>query len=269
MSRCFQLIIWMLAFPALLLAHGREAHIENGTPTAPVLSEGRHGGKVLVSNGHTFELIFNDLGIQLFPLHYKGEGISVEHLKGEVMLRTRRGAPETFALKSVRGENGGASYFLVSQDFSQVRDGTHKATFRLKGIDGRKSEFSTVLRRLKDERRTDRRYNQEREEDPNTASGRGVISEASLREMREAYPITWCVVTGENLENSDETTIEYFHKGRLVKLCCKHCIQAFKENSQKYLRDLDSSASGKKAIRPAGSGSARKKDDGDSNRFHK
>jgi YHS domain-containing protein len=53
-----------------------------------------------------------------------------------------------------------------------------------------------------------------------------------------AYPIDYCVVTGQKL-GSMGTPIDYMHEGRLVRFCCGGCIGTFQANPEKYLAVLD------------------------------
>jgi len=50
------------------------------------------------------------------------------------------------------------------------------------------------------------------------------------------YPLKTCVVTGEKL---DSDTYDYHYKGRLVRFCCKSCVEKFNKDPQKFLKILD------------------------------
>ncbi len=54
----------------------------------------------------------------------------------------------------------------------------------------------------------------------------------------EAYPIDYCVVSGQKL-GAMGTPVDYMHEGRLVRFCCGGCIGAFQSNPDKYLVELD------------------------------
>ena len=54
----------------------------------------------------------------------------------------------------------------------------------------------------------------------------------------EAYPIDFCVVSGQKL-GSMGTPVDYMHEGRLVRFCCAGCIPAFQADPEKYLAVLD------------------------------
>ena len=50
------------------------------------------------------------------------------------------------------------------------------------------------------------------------------------------YPITKCVVSGEDL--GDKPYV-FVHNGQQVKLCCKDCLADFKKDPAKYLSKLN------------------------------
>ncbi len=54
----------------------------------------------------------------------------------------------------------------------------------------------------------------------------------------EAYPIDFCVVSGQKL-GSMGAPVDYMHEGRLVRFCCGGCIGTFQSNPEKYLAVLD------------------------------
>lgn len=78
---------------------------------------------------------------------------------------------------------------------------------------------------------------------------------ASMDAKRRAYPLDWCVVTGESL-GADGEPVEIMHEGRLIRLCCKGCVGKFQRDPAKFLAKLDAAKRGEKVQRPAGSGSA-------------
>ena len=55
------------------------------------------------------------------------------------------------------------------------------------------------------------------------------------------YPLDVCLVSGEELGSMGEPVV-INHKGREIKFCCDKCVPRFKENPEKYLAKLDSSA---------------------------
>ena len=54
----------------------------------------------------------------------------------------------------------------------------------------------------------------------------------------EAYPIDFCVVSGQKL-GSRGTPVDYMHEGRLIRFCCGGCIATFQADPEKYLAVLD------------------------------
>ena len=51
-----------------------------------------------------------------------------------------------------------------------------------------------------------------------------------------AYPMTKCVVSGENLGNEPYT---FTRNGQEVKLCCKDCLAEFNKDTQKYMAKIN------------------------------
>ena len=50
-----------------------------------------------------------------------------------------------------------------------------------------------------------------------------------------AYPLTKCVVSGEDL---GEKPYVFVHDGQTVKLCCKDCLAKFNEDPAKYIAKI-------------------------------
>ena len=51
-----------------------------------------------------------------------------------------------------------------------------------------------------------------------------------------SYPLTKCVVTGDDL--GDKPYV-FTHDGKTVKLCCKDCLAKFNEDPAKYMAKLN------------------------------
>ena len=51
-----------------------------------------------------------------------------------------------------------------------------------------------------------------------------------------SYPLTKCVVTGEDL--GDKPYV-FTHNGQTVKLCCKDCLTDFNKDPDKYMAKLN------------------------------
>lgn len=75
----------------------------------------------------------------------------------------------------------------------------------------------------------------------------GALSEVDLAAQKAAYPLTTCLVGGDELGSMGDP-VEYVHEGRLVQFCCESCIDEFKKDSTKFLAQLDD------ALKTAGEG---------------
>ena len=53
-----------------------------------------------------------------------------------------------------------------------------------------------------------------------------------------SYPLTKCVVSGEDL--GDKPYV-FIHNGQTVKLCCKDCLADFNKDPDKYMAKLNTS----------------------------
>jgi hypothetical protein len=51
----------------------------------------------------------------------------------------------------------------------------------------------------------------------------------------DAYPLTKCVVSGEDLGDKPYT---FVRNGQTVKLCCKDCLAKFDKDADKYMAKL-------------------------------
>ena len=70
---------------------------------------------------------------------------------------------------------------------------------------------------------------------------------AWLAKAKASYPLTTCVVSGEDLAGGMGDAVEYvYHRqgrpDRLVRFCCPSCIKKFVKNPEKYLKALDAAA---------------------------
>ena len=57
----------------------------------------------------------------------------------------------------------------------------------------------------------------------------------------QAYPIDWCIVSGEKLGEMG-APVEYDYNGRQIKFCCKSCVKKFEAAPALYIAKLDSAA---------------------------
>lgn len=56
------------------------------------------------------------------------------------------------------------------------------------------------------------------------------------------YPLTTCVVSGEDLGSMDDAIIIQ-HEGREVRLCCRNCVRKFQKDPARYMAKLDAARS--------------------------
>lgn len=59
----------------------------------------------------------------------------------------------------------------------------------------------------------------------------------------KAYPLDWCIVTGEKLGSMGDP-VSRTYQGREVKFCCKHCIEEFEKTPALYIARIDSASAG-------------------------
>lgn len=87
------------------------------------------------------------------------------------------------------------------------------------------------------------------EKDPKTYWKK--MDRAVIEKQKAAYPLTTCVVSGQDLESMGGG-VDYVHANRLVRFCCKGCINAFRKEPLKYMAMIDEAL---QAQEPAGEGS--------------
>ena len=63
---------------------------------------------------------------------------------------------------------------------------------------------------------------------------------AKVAEQVKTYPLTTCLVSGDQLGGMGET-VDCLYQGKLVRFCCKGCIKSFNKNPDKYLPKLSPS----------------------------
>ena len=52
------------------------------------------------------------------------------------------------------------------------------------------------------------------------------------------YPLKTCIVSDNDLDSMGEQA-SFEHEGRIIKVCCKPCIEKFRKNPGKYLKKLE------------------------------
>jgi YHS domain-containing protein len=64
------------------------------------------------------------------------------------------------------------------------------------------------------------------------------IDEGVVQAQKASYPLTKCVVSGEELGSAGEP-VDYVQGTRLVRLCCKDCIKGVQKDPAKALATVD------------------------------
>lgn len=75
-----------------------------------------------------------------------------------------------------------------------------------------------------------------------------VMAFATTPVLADEYPLKTCVVTGEKL---DSDAYDYHYQGRLVRFCCKSCIEKFNKDPQKFLKAIDAAEKKAADAKPA------------------
>ncbi len=65
------------------------------------------------------------------------------------------------------------------------------------------------------------------------------LDEAVIKQQKEHYPLTTCVVTGEALGGEMGEAVDHLCNNHLVRFCCKGCIKKFEKEPAKFLAMLD------------------------------
>jgi YHS domain-containing protein len=61
---------------------------------------------------------------------------------------------------------------------------------------------------------------------------------AKDKDVKKAYPLTTCVVSGEKLGEMGKP-YTFTQDGREVQLCCKSCLKDFKKDPAKYVKKIE------------------------------
>jgi hypothetical protein len=242
------------AILALVLLPGSLA----AAPPAPA-----HGGQVAVAGDHAFEVVFDDQGLHVMPRSALPEG---GELRARVTLRARRQKPVEAALEVMRKPDGSVDHLMLSRDFSDVPDGSRKASFRIDGLGPETAKFSLVLRRPPPGSRSmggshgkagsDHAMAGSHSDEPKAGSGHSmagshsdhgsapraklldVRDEAIAKAQRADYPLDHCLVSGDKL-GADGPPVEVVVEGQLFRVCCEHCVEEIRGEPKKYLAKLE------------------------------
>jgi YHS domain-containing protein len=71
------------------------------------------------------------------------------------------------------------------------------------------------------------------------AAGPAGDDAALIAAQKPCYPLTTCVVGGEELGSGGMTPVDIIYEGRLVSFCCSDCEATFKKTPADYLKKID------------------------------
>jgi hypothetical protein len=78
----------------------------------------------------------------------------------------------------------------------------------------------------------------EHESHSHAGHAQGSESHEAVKKGGDGYPLSVCVVSGEELGSMGEPVVIQ-HEGREVRFCCKSCVEKFRKDPAKYLTKLD------------------------------
>jgi len=82
-----------------------------------------------------------------------------------------------------------------------------------------------------------------------------MLDKAAIAQQREAYPVSTCLVSGEDLGSEEMgDTIEKVYGNRLIKFCCKMCVRKFEKNPAPIVAKLDKAWKDRHAMHGEGDG---------------
>lgn len=64
------------------------------------------------------------------------------------------------------------------------------------------------------------------------------LNAAIVQQQLPFYPLDVCLVSGKKLGSMGDP-FDYVHNNRLVRFCCRGCLEKFLRSAEKYLADLD------------------------------
>lgn len=65
------------------------------------------------------------------------------------------------------------------------------------------------------------------------------IDKQLIEQQKPYYPLDTCVVSGDKLGGGMGEPVDYVYKNRLVRFCCKGCIDPFLKDPGKFLGQID------------------------------
>jgi YHS domain-containing protein len=72
---------------------------------------------------------------------------------------------------------------------------------------------------------------------PKTDATPTVTTKVAEAPKPKPYPLTTCLVSGEDLDEMDER-VSTVYKGQTFEFCCKPCLVKFKKDPEKYASKL-------------------------------
>lgn len=67
----------------------------------------------------------------------------------------------------------------------------------------------------------------------------GAVDQMIIKQQKPLYPMTTCVVSGEELGGEMGDPIDYVYGNRLVRFCCKMCKAKFNKDPDAYLAKIN------------------------------
>ena len=71
-----------------------------------------------------------------------------------------------------------------------------------------------------------------------TAAEADTVKTAQAVKEAEAYPLDYCIVTGEKLGGMGDPVVRVYN-GREVRFCCGGCVKPFEKDNAKWTKKLD------------------------------
>ena len=142
---------WNATLFVLCLAHGLSGVASGQTQVAPLeqsARRGSHAGRVLVSGGFQFEVVFSDRSVEIFVFDRGGGSVQLHDVRGRVVFAFA-GDRRTFRYDLYPSGRGAPSpnRLYLAVDLSRVPDRGVSITVVLQGLGPQPIEFSTPFQR--------------------------------------------------------------------------------------------------------------------------
>ena len=66
----------------------------------------------------------------------------------------------------------------------------------------------------------------------------GFAADEKKADKPKPYPLKTCAVSNEKLGEHGKPYV-FTHEGREIKLCCEDCLDDFKKNPAKYIKEIE------------------------------